>query len=165
MITHTATTHPLDAVWSSAYSHRQRNTRRTGQNLGLHSGWPSTASGSGHMVQQMWTYAQSTFHTEKPEAPVSYRAPPDLGEPPLRKLSPLSWCKVVRLSLVCHKGSFTKAAWPYMKAELSTCIETMTMTHMTCSNLLSHSNASIYPNPSNFPIVTKPAQSKTECRI
>lgn len=107
----------------------------------------------------MWTYAQSTFHTERSEAPVSYHAAPDLGEPPLWMLSPLSKCKVVRLSLACNKGIFTRAAWPYKKRELSTCIETMTMTQMTCSNLLSHSNMSIYPNPSDFPVVTREAQS------
>ena len=58
-------THTLDAVWYSTDSHKQRNTRHAGQKLGLYSGWPSTASGSSHVVQQMWTSAQNTFQTDK----------------------------------------------------------------------------------------------------
>lgn len=45
--------------------------------------------------------------TGRPEAQVSHRAPADLGEQSLKTLS--KW-EVVRLSLVCNKGSFAKAA-------------------------------------------------------
>lgn len=109
---------------SSADSHRETPARQ-GRPLAYVQAGPSYIWLQPR-VRQIWIYV--TFYTGWPVAPVSRHAPPNPeGLPPWR-LSPLCKCKAVRHSLACNKGTLTKATRPYMRGELSTCIETVIMT-------------------------------------
>lgn len=130
VITHTATTHTLDAK----FRYTERNISHAGQTLGLCSGWPSCiwlqpqGEANGNLCHFLHQVKSNLCHFLHQVAPVSHHAPPSLGEPLQWRLSPLCKCRAVRSSFACNRGRFTKATRPYTKGELSTCIKTVIMT-------------------------------------
>lgn len=102
VITHTATTHTLDAKFNWF---TWRNTSPAGQTLGLCSGWPSCiwlqpqGVANGNLCPFLHRVASGT---SKPPCTTQ------CGEPPLGRLSSLCKCRAVRPSLACNKGRFTK---------------------------------------------------------